>query len=351
MDFYRQLGIMSQFELSWFEEKLSETFTFYRASKDYIWDYWYNFEDMKYSDKNEWPGRNLHWVQPGEDLAGLTSRFDYGGWGSHSVIVNSIDIILMLPLLYAFTYILKGLANANKYSQRFERLYLRFKEQFWHNAIVFTYTKLFFASWVNFHVMRDDTWWEFFTSFMAVYVFLTCVIFYGWYLWVAWMCLRKTNPGRPKVFIKKLFLWQDRYNDHRSYHEHEMPNNWYIKHFMKDINIKKPLACFHYVVFFTKRSILCILFISYRNDPYNMLIWLLCYQLGSFLWVCLVRPYKTTAVNRVAIWAEMCLLAIVILLFPFAYKWTTFEQVTQFAKWNFSLIFILLLIMICISIF
>ena len=47
---------------------------------------------------------------------------------------------------------------------------------------------MFLACWINFYWMVDDTWWEFFTSFIAVYFFLTLVIIMGWYTWVAFHC-------------------------------------------------------------------------------------------------------------------------------------------------------------------
>ena len=51
-----------------------------------------------------------------------------------------------------------------------------------------TFQKMFLSCWINFYWMVDDTWWEFFTSFIAVYFFLTLVIIMGWYTWVAFHC-------------------------------------------------------------------------------------------------------------------------------------------------------------------
>ena len=64
-----------------------------------------------------------------------------------------------------------------------------------------------------------------------------------------------------------------------------------------------------------------------------------------------MRPYKTTRNNRIVIWMELCTLAVIMIWFPFAYKWNTFADSVYFSQWNFSLIFIMLTISAVLMLF
>ena len=120
---------------------------------------------------------------------------------------------------------------------------------------------------------------------------------------------------------------------------------------MQDINIKKPLACFHYVVWFWKRALFSIFICAMRREAYVMMMLLLVMNLLSFLWVCLVRPYKTTVNNRCAIWMELCTLVLTMIMYPMVYKWTPQDEIILFSQVNFGLIFAMLLVMMVILLF
>lgn len=189
-------------------------------------------------------------------------------------------MFIMIPLLASFIGLLWMLKNSNRYSDRFKRLYLRFKQQVWPTIIQLSFTKLFFASYLNFYVMQDGSWWEFFTSFAAVYIFLTLVIFMGFYTYIACHCWKVENPGKCKVCCWRACRWvdkrgADRYKDNESRQTHEMTNDWLIEHFMIDINITKPLACFHYVFWMFNRVLMCMFLLYLRNDVYSALMLLM----------------------------------------------------------------------------
>jgi len=130
-----------------------------------------------------------------------------------------------------------------------------------------------------------------------------------------------------------------------------MPTDWVLYHFMYDLNILKPLACFHYVVYFYKRVLFCVFIIRYMNDAFTMLTLLLLLNLFSFLWACLVRPFKTTINNRINIWMEFCMIVLSILMFPFAYKWTSFKDSKIYAQAHFIMIFVMLVVMMLMLFF
>lgn len=180
--------------------------------------------------------------------------------------------------------------------------------------------------------MEKYPFWWFLSSFWAVFFFITCVLIMNFYTWAACRACWKVNQGRTcKERCKKTFAWENRYEDNRDYQDEEMPSDWVLYHFMYDLNILKPLACFHYVVYFYKRVLFCVFIIRYMNDAFTMLTLLLLLNLFSFLWICLVWPYKSTINNRINIWMEFCMIVLSILMFPLAYKWTPFKKAKMYA--------------------
>lgn len=179
--------------------------------------------------------------------------------------------------------------------------------------------------------MTDWPYYQTIDAFYAVFFFITCLIFLWFYTWAAWRAYRLINPGKCRECCWSALTWGNKYEDNRDYLDNEMPTDWVLYHFMLDINILKPLACFHYVVYFYKWILLCTFLIAFRNDVFTMLTLLLLLNLFSFLWACLVRPFKSTINNWINIWMEFCMLVISMILFPLAFKWTPWVKANMYA--------------------
>ena len=78
-------------------------------------------------------------ITAGEPLGGLTNRFDASGWASHSVLVNCVDILFAVPIFYSIVILLNAMTVTNPWSERFKKLVVRFKSQFWHIVFLMTF--------------------------------------------------------------------------------------------------------------------------------------------------------------------------------------------------------------------
>lgn len=129
---------MSTIEVSYFEEKLGEWFSYLRSS-DEIYE-GYNFLSTTDSEGDRYSyaeyiytlnetivnttARNL--LSAGEKVAGLTTWFAEAGWNSQSFFVNCIDIFCAIPILMALGALFWGLSRGNSYSGWFKRLFERY---------------------------------------------------------------------------------------------------------------------------------------------------------------------------------------------------------------------------------
>ena len=156
-------------------------------------------------------------------------------------------------------------------------MYKRFWHQFFHTAIQLLYLKLAFGVWINFQVMEKQNFLKFLSSFVSVFFFITLIILTSFYTFVGFHSLRKSNPKGWKQW----FIWGSHYNDEKSYKEQEMPNTWLTHHFQFDINIRKPLACFHHLVMMLKKWLIVIYLVKLRFKAYDMLIMFLLFNFGS----------------------------------------------------------------------
>ena len=118
-DFYRHLGVMSMIEWKLMEGWFGEWFNVWRSSFYYIWDkseYPFGIDPLAYPENPVTNTTTRNLVIAGDQFGGLTDRFEDAGWASHSAIVNSIDILVAIPVFLCLGLVLKGLTMANRYS-------------------------------------------------------------------------------------------------------------------------------------------------------------------------------------------------------------------------------------------
>lgn len=110
------------------------------------------------------------------------------------------------------------------------------------------------------------------------------------------------------------------------------------------------MACFHHIVFFSKRLIFIVILTAYNSLGFTQLMLYTCLNLLTLVWTLLVRPYKYAPINRVAIWIEMCQLASSLTLWPLQFSWTPDQYKVMFSNWHYSIIMVMPLVTCCIHI-
>ena len=138
--------------------------------------------------------------------------------------------------------------------------------------------------------------------------------------------------------------------DERNYYPEDMAQNWITDKIFCDINVRKPMACFHHIVFFSKRLIFIVILTAYNSLGFTQLMLYTCLNLLTLVWTLLVRPYKYAPINRVAIWIEMCQLASSLTLWPLQFAWTPDTYKVMFSNWHYSIIMVMPLVTCCIHI-
>ena len=87
-----------------------------------------------------------------------------------------------------------------------------------------------------------------------------------------------------------------------------LPATRIMTKFLEDIDIRKSLAPFHYVLLHIRMLIYCVVLATMRKSEISSLVVLTFMNCIYLYWMMYVRPYKTNLNNRMGIWVEACTL-------------------------------------------
>jgi len=214
----------------------------------------------------------------------FSDTFDKAYWDSYSFIYNSLDIFIVIPIHIFLLLVLKLLSCSRFFP--FRAAYYRAYNVLWHALFLSLFLKVLMGLFINYFIfMPLGTEIDKTDVFVIVFFGLTLIIFCLWYLWACWYALKQNYKGLKHAF---LVTTPGRFNDDIDYYPEDMAQNWITTKIFLDINVKKPLAAFTHIVFFSKRIIFVAILCTYKDLGFTCLLLYTCLNLLSLVWMVLV---------------------------------------------------------------